>query len=703
MLRYYEENLNEAIENIGCCNTSKSSTNETVVNLKYRAEIDGLRALAVVPVILFHAGFELFSGGFVGVDVFFVISGYLITTILIEDIENQRFSIVNFYERRARRILPALFFVILVCILFAWMLLSSAALTKFGTDVIGVSLFVSNIVFWLNTAYFEESAELNPLLHTWSLAVEEQYYVLFPIFLILAWRFGKNRVFWLIVVVAVISLLLSEWGWRNHPTANFYLAPTRAWELLCGSIAAFIVQHRGLKNNNILALLGLAAIVFSIFTYDEIIPFPSVYSLIPVLGVVLLILYANQDTIVAKLLSTKVFVGIGLISYSAYLWHQPLFAYTRVLNSQILLENEIRVLLIITTFGLAYLSWRLIEKPFRRKSAISLRSTFLVSFTAILVIILFGVASKKAGEGSEYELAKKLSENEFVYFENMDERKFIEGRLIYPLKKVGSVIVGSSRVMQINSNMFADEILNLAVSGASVEDDIAFALEAVAKLNVESVYIAADPWLLNTFAKQTRYQTVSSLYEYWIERASNNKPLISYFSSDKLNRIDASHHSIFKIVRRKLYLQEKLIPQDDSVEAHNKKAYDGRHIYNETFTNNPRTSSQFSSALNYAMTQFEYDTYSEKKLKILVKYLQSLGVKVNLILVPYMPALFRMMEEEKPIFLDIENQFRRFADENNIGIVGSYDPTSMGCQIEDFYDPMHPKSSCLQKLFNVVK
>ena len=218
--------------------------------MKYRTEIDGLRALAVMPVILFHAGFELFSGGFVGVDVFFVISGYLITTILIEDIENKRFSIVNFYERRARRILPALFFVMLVSIPFAWMLLSDAALNKFGNGLIGVSLFLSNLVFWRQQGYFDESAELNPVLHTWSLAVEEQFYVLFPILLVLAWRFGKNKVFWMIVVIAAVSMLLSEWGWRNQATANFYLAPTRAWELLAGSIAAFIVHKKGVQKNN---------------------------------------------------------------------------------------------------------------------------------------------------------------------------------------------------------------------------------------------------------------------------------------------------------------------------------------------------------------------------------------------------------------------------------------------------------------------
>ena len=218
--------------------------------MKYRAEIDGLRALAVVPVIFFHAGFELFSGGFVGVDVFFVISGYLITTILIEDLENQRFSLVNFYERRARRILPALFFVMFVCIPFAWMWMLPSQMKDFSQSLVAVSLFASNVLFWRESGYFDAAAEEKPLLHTWSLAVEEQYYVLFPIFLFLAWRYGKKRVFWMIVAMASISLLLSEWGWRNKATANFYLAPTRAWELFAGSIAAFIVQKNGVRKNN---------------------------------------------------------------------------------------------------------------------------------------------------------------------------------------------------------------------------------------------------------------------------------------------------------------------------------------------------------------------------------------------------------------------------------------------------------------------
>ena len=435
--------------------------------MKYRAEIDGLRALAVVPVILFHAGFTLFSGGFVGVDVFFVISGYLITTILIEDIENKRFSIVNFYERRARRILPALFFVMLVCIPFAWMWMLPFQMKDFSQSLVAVSLFASNILFWRESGYFAAAAEEKPLLHTWSLAVEEQYYVLFPIFLILAWRFGKNRVFWVIVVMAAISLLLSEWGWRNKVTANFYLAPTRAWELFAGSIAAFIVQKYGIQKNNTLAMLGLAAITFSIFFYDETTPFPSVYALVPVLGVVLLVLYADKDTFAAKLLSTKVIVGIGLISYSAYLWHQPLFAFARIRS----LEHPslfLMVALSLISLLLAYLSWRYIEKPFRSIFAYSGKKIFSYSLLGMCLSIIFGfMGSLKNGfenRFSESDLAflnQINGENSNYVIERFGELQSAP----WDLDKTKVFLVGDSFAQDLTNAIYeSDLIKNYSIS-----------------------------------------------------------------------------------------------------------------------------------------------------------------------------------------------------------------------------------------------
>ena len=665
--------------------------------MKYRPEIDGLRALAVVPVILFHAGFELFSGGFVGVDVFFVISGYLITTVLIEDLENKRFSIVNFYERRARRILPALFFIMILCVPFAWILLSGPSLLKFGNGLIGVSLFLSNVVFWRQKGYFDQSSELNPILHTWSLAVEEQYYVLFPIFLVLAWRFGKNRVFWMIVLMAAISLLLSEWGWRNKGTANFYLAPTRAWELLAGSIAAFVIHNRGVQKNNLLALLGLAAIIFSIFSYNESTPFPSVYALVPVLGVILIVLYAEKETLAAKFLSTKVFVSTGLISYSVYLWHQPVFAFFRIYTNQISLHWLLTLVLIIITFLLSYVSWRFVEKPFRNRNFINKFLLFTLSFIALMSLFAIGYASKQGAIGTEYKLAKQLSENDFIYFENLDERRFIEGRLLYPLEPVDSIIVGSSRVMKINSSIVGENIQSFTVSGASVEDDIAFGLEAFAKLNYQNIYISADPWLINRYDLQNRYQSVSELLDYWMHHMHMNLPPIQFLDSRLLDLKNQMISNVFASLRNSLVLND--IPTDGEEEVYAKKAYDGSHINNRNVNQTNNIELDLAEHLNYAMTEFEYDSESIENLENLVSYLQKNDVNVTLILSPYHPQVYQMMATEKPIFLEIENWYREFADRNSIRIIGSYDGNTVGCRENEFSDGAHPTASCMKKLF----
>jgi len=355
--------------------------------LKYRAEIDGLRALAVIPVIFFHAGFDLFSGGFVGVDVFFVISGYLITTILIDDIEAQRFTVLGFYERRARRLLPALTLVISCCIPVAWFVLNPFDLREFSQSILATSVFSSNFYFYLTSGYFDTAAELKPLLHTWSLAVEEQYYLVFPLFLLAVWRFGEKQVLGLIAALAVASLIASEWGWRNVPHANFYLAPTRAWEILAGSMTAFMVRKQGLSGSNFLSLLGLGAIVMAVFVYDEATPFPSVYALLPVIGVVLVVLYGGTGTIVARLLSNRVLVGVGLISYSAYLWHQPLFAFYRAYYLE---QPDLgpSLAIILFTLVLAYLTWRFIEVPARKGKPSKYSQQYVLYLTAFALASL---------------------------------------------------------------------------------------------------------------------------------------------------------------------------------------------------------------------------------------------------------------------------------------------------------------------------
>lgn len=361
--------------------------------VKYRREIDGLRAIAVVPVIFFHAGFETFSGGFVGVDVFFVISGYLITSILIRELEQGNFSIVRFYERRARRILPALFMVMFASIPFAWMWMFPSQLKDFFQSIAAVSLFSSNILFWREAGYFGAASELKPLLHTWSIAVEEQYYLLFPPFLMLLWRFGRSKVLWTIIAFAFLSLLLSEWGWRNMPSANFFLAPTRAWELFAGSICAFLMVGREQRENNPLSLIGLILIITAIFYFDQSSPFPSLYALVPVTGTALIVLFAGKGTLVAKFLSLRWIVGIGLISYSAYLWHQPIFAFAR-LRSLREPSDGLMLTLAGVSLVIAYFSWRFVEQPFRKRPVplIGSRNTLFATSGALgAAFLAFGL------------------------------------------------------------------------------------------------------------------------------------------------------------------------------------------------------------------------------------------------------------------------------------------------------------------------
>lgn len=389
--------------------------------MKYRSEIDGLRALAVIPVILFHAGFNAFSGGFVGVDVFFVISGYLITTILLNDLEAGKFSIVHFYERRARRILPALFLVMFACLPFAWFWLLPQDMKSFSQSLVAVSVFASNILFWRTSGYFDTATELKPLIHTWSLSVEEQYYVLFPLFLFFAWRLGKRWTLGILAIVAVISLGFAQWYVNKNPSFTFYMLPTRAWELLIGAFVAFYYSEHNIKKHKYWAselgsLLGFALIAYATFTFSSQTLFPSLYTLVPTVGAALIIVFATNKTLVGKILSTKPFLWVGLISYSAYLWHQPLFAFARNRSleepSQALLST-----LALITLLLAYLTWRFIERPFRNKNSFSRSQIFTFSLVGSMAFISLGFIGHKTNGFLEVRYSKDKAEF-LSYFEN---------------------------------------------------------------------------------------------------------------------------------------------------------------------------------------------------------------------------------------------------------------------------------------------
>ena len=351
--------------------------------VSYRAEIDGLRAIAVTPVVLFHAGVPYFQGGFIGVDVFFVISGYLITSIIVNDLNNDRFTLWHFYERRVRRILPALYTVLLFCAVMAIVTMDPRLIGDLAASLLSTLGFTSNVYFWQTSGYFGETAELRPLLHTWSLSVEEQYYVAFPILLSLGWFMGRCRIALVLIVGAIVSLGIAEWGWRNSGVANFFLTPSRAWELSIGALVALAPIERwresvGPSTTSAVSVACLAVLATCFVLFGASSPHPGFITLIPVLATAGIIVFCEGGGMAGAILTWRYVVGIGLLSYSLYLWHQPVFVFARFYSPEAL-DSYSYGFLVLLSFGAAYLSWRFVEKPFRNPNFIAGRSVFILA------------------------------------------------------------------------------------------------------------------------------------------------------------------------------------------------------------------------------------------------------------------------------------------------------------------------------------
>lgn len=374
--------------------------------MKYRADIDGLRAVAVAPVVLFHAGIETFSGGFVGVDVFFVISGYLITGIILDEMRAGTFSVLAFYERRARRILPALFVVMAFTLAAAWFILLPIGYQSLAKSALSTTAFASNIYFWRQTGYFAGASEMLPLLHTWSLAVEEQFYIGFPLLLLLLLRWGQRMLALLTVAATLASFALSAWALDNTPSAAFYLIPTRAWELSLGALLALGVAPaaRSRPPRELVALIGLVLVVAPVFIYTKGTAFPGLAALPPCLGTAAIIWAglappASGPNTVSRLLGLAPVVFVGLISYSLYLWHWPLLVLARHLTVSIHLDQLTAIATIAVAAVAAIASWRFVERPFRNRALWGRMAVFTaagagaaaVAAASVAIVVLQGV------------------------------------------------------------------------------------------------------------------------------------------------------------------------------------------------------------------------------------------------------------------------------------------------------------------------
>jgi peptidoglycan/LPS O-acetylase OafA/YrhL len=377
-------------------------------SVTYRPDIDGLRALAILPVVLFHAFPTLLPGGFIGVDIFFVISGFLITSILLKDMEAGTYSIKHFYARRVRRIFPALSVVLFFCLALGWVVLTAVEYRSLGKHVAGGAGFVANIMFWKEVGYFDAASDTKPLLHLWSLGIEEQFYIVWPLLLYLAFKKSWN-ILWLIVTLAVCSFGLNVWQVGSDPGGTFYSPLTRSWELALGALLAYhvtrpipLLTQLVDRHQSLVSTVGLIFILLGFFLINEKNSFPGWWALLPALGSGLLIASSRQALINRVLLSNQIVVWVGLISFPLYLWHWPLLSFARIIHSEAP-SIEVRCYLVAGSILLAALTYLIVERPIRcsgkRKYLILVLSLVMlaIAVAGITVFKTRGVKSRHAG------------------------------------------------------------------------------------------------------------------------------------------------------------------------------------------------------------------------------------------------------------------------------------------------------------------
>lgn len=446
--------------------------------MQYRSEIDGLRAIAVLVIIFYHAKISVFSGGFVGVDIFFVISGYLITSIIKTDIEKRRFSVARFYERRVRRIFPALYPVLLFVLFIGGFLYQHKPFDQITQSIAATAVFSSNILFWKKSAdYFIMPSEQMPLLHTWSLAVEEQFYIVYPLLLFMVYKYFKRKyVPWLLALI-LSSFVLSVYLLKENKVAAFYFAPSRAWELIVGSVIVYVDSFKvnSEKVRNIISVIGLGLIFYSVFVYGEKTAFPGYGAICPVLGTSLVIFSAHSGTsFVSKMLGVRLLAFIGLISYSLYLWHWPLFVFSRYYLMRNLEIYE-AVMIIVIAFVFAVLSWKYIEQPFRGDAPLITQRMVLFRTSAMVMGLTVLIAI-------------------WVHVNDGVPSRFADNHTIYAVESDSLWSPAKWRKWKGGGNNFSDNVRNIKLGNINREpvfllwgDSHAYAIsEAIS--NMSSVY-----------------------------------------------------------------------------------------------------------------------------------------------------------------------------------------------------------------------
>ena len=412
---------------------------------KYRPDIDGLRALAVLSIVIFHAFPAWMKGGFIGVDVFFVISGFLISTIIFENLDRGTFSFAEFYARRIKRIFPALLLVLIASFAFGWFALLADEYKQLGKHIAAGAGFVSNFILWGEAGYFDNSADTKPLLHLWSLGIEEQFYIVWPFVLWLAWK-RKFNLLTLTILVAFVSFYLNLKGIKKDAVATFYSPQTRFWELLTGSILAWLslfkkdafthyklkadgwlakliyretVDIDGKTLSSVISFVGCLLLAYGFWRITKDVSFPGKWTLVPVLGAVLIITAGSKAWINRTILSSKIAVWFGLISFPLYLWHWPILSFARIVESEVPSRN-IRIAAIVLSIVLAWLTYKIVEHPLRFGNYNKIKVTALIVLMTIVGYVGYKTFNSDGLSFREFNIARECFNIPYAYKKNGD-------------------------------------------------------------------------------------------------------------------------------------------------------------------------------------------------------------------------------------------------------------------------------------------
>ncbi len=442
----------------------------------YRWDIQGLRAIAVMSVVIFHINPQLLSGGYIGVDIFFVISGYLIMGFIWRDLNNHSFSLMHFYSKRVQRLFPALLVMVVVSAIFAYFILLPHEALKFSSSLIATLLYVSNFYFYLEADYFNDAMEFAPLLHTWSLSVEEQFYLLFPLLLMLLFSKAKKDIFKLLLFLSFVSLILSQILISYDKSFAFFASPTRFFQFIIGGVVAISFQKNSFSKvfNSSFSVIGLVIIILSLFLYDAKTLFPGIHALVPTLATALVLFAGQNPNFISAFLSNRLFRVIGNSSYSIYLWHWSLIVFYKLQVSPSLSNRE-QVFLLLASLGLGYLSWRYIEKSTRAKNYTIEPSKLLFSVLSLTFIISLGsyyifntLSSKQKNIASSYldYNTSKFRSGECFLTSDYDSIKFFDKDkcIIHTQGKKNYLLIGDSHAAHFYSALNQAKKNNITIT-----------------------------------------------------------------------------------------------------------------------------------------------------------------------------------------------------------------------------------------------